>query len=428
MNSIPDDRSVLDQYQYQVNLLYLCQSSATDVAEPRNPVRLSRSPVLQCMLLLQYWRLIMPRPCRHLFPGLKLVALCLLLVSCSSDQDEQPPIDKGPAVTVDTSSEKPIRRTVSFITLRNRTGSAVVSDYFGNERNTVHTGYCDISWTPIPMLGTIASNAPFYIPAGKIQLEGIYEISEADFWRKPRGITVKDRPLLYVHGYNIGFEKGCSRAAVFQENLDLASRLLLFSWPSNDAVMNYTHDEADIYWSVPYIEHTLVQMGTSFGAGSFDVVSHSMGTRGVFLALVRLSDQHTGDTPLLNRLVLLAADIDAGIFKQYLDVIRPLVRHITVYVSDNDNALSLSREVHGYPRLGEFGPHLKGLDGIEIVDVSAIGKRRASGHLYHLYNHIAYKDLDQLLNGNKSAPERTGLIRDQEMGLNYWRLQPPTLD
>ena len=138
-----------------------------------------------------------------------------------------------------------------------------------------------------------------------------------------------------------------------------------------------------------------------------------------------LSAGHRGDFPLVNRLVLLAADIDADIFRQYLDVIRPLIRNITIYVSDNDNALILSEEVHGYPRLGMSGPHLRGLAGIEIVDVSATGRRRASGHLYHLYNETVINDLDQLLNADRPASERTGLRQDLGMGPNYWRLYGP---
>ena len=369
--------------------------------------------------------MIIQRISGHFLPGLRLVAACLVLAACSPGGDEQQPTEEQTAEPVETAGGNPIRRTVPFITLRNKTGSDTASDYFGNERNSVHTGYCDISWTPIPMLESIADNMPFYIPSGTMRLESVVEVDERSFWRKPATVAVKDHPLLYVHGYNIGFEKGCSRAALFQENLRLGCRFLLFSWPSDDAVLNYTLDEADIYWSVVYIEQTLQRMIGSFGAGSFDVVGHSLGTRGIFLSLVGMSGQHSGETPLFNRLVLIAADIDAGIFRQYLDVIRPLVRNITIYVSDNDGALTLSEEVHGYPRLGISGPHLQDLDGVEIIDVSATGRRRASGHLYHLYNETVISDLHQLLNEDRPASSRTGLQQDLKMGQNYWKLLPP---
>ena len=357
-----------------------------------------------------------------------ITASCLFVAACSPGDDEQLPAQDQPATAVKTSSADPIRRSMPFITLRNKIGGSSPGDYFGGERGMIHSGYCDITWTPIPILEPIADRMPFYIPSGKMTLESIIEVSDTKFWRKPADKPVIDHPLLYVHGYNIGFKKGCSRAALFQENLRLASRFLLFSWPSDDTVTNYTHDESDIYWSVAYIKHTLERMIKVFGEGRVDVVSHSMGTRGAVLALVRMSDRHSGDTPLLNQLVLVAADIDAGIFRQYLQVIRPLVRKITLYVSDSDNALSLSEEVHGYPRLGMTGAHLRDLEGIEIIDVSATGKRRASGHLYHLYNETAINDLDQLLNGNIPAIDRIGLQRDPQMGPNYWKLLAPDTD
>jgi len=361
----------------------------------------------------------------HFLHGCKLAVVFLFLAACNSNDADQQPTEQNAAETVSAAHEDIIQRTVPFITLRNKTSSTVAPEYFGGERGQIHTGYCEVSWTPIPMLEPLANNMPFYVPQGTIRLETINEVTESSFWHERQVVTDKDRPLLYIHGYNIGFEKSCSRAAIFQEKLGLAGRLLLLSWPSNDVVLNYTHDEADIYWSVADIERTLERMLSLFGAGNFDLVSHSMGTRGAFLALVRMSAAHRGDFPLVNRLVLLAPDIDAGIFRQYLELIRPLVRNITIYVSDNDSALSLSQEVHGYPRLGKSGPHLHDLDGIEIVDISATGRQRASGHLYHLYNKTVINDLDQLLNGDKSASDRTGLRQDFQMGPNYWRLFLP---
>lgn len=360
----------------------------------------------------------------HFLSSIRLATVCLLLAACSPNNDDQESIEQA-AEPPEISAENIIRRTVPFITVRNKTDGVKASEYFGNERGSVHAGYCDISWTPIPMLEPIATNMPFYMPHGTMRLESVFEVDESNFWRKRTTDAVNDHPLLYVHGYNIGFEKGCSRAALFQENLGLGTRFLLFSWPSDDAVMNYAHDEADVYWSVAYIEQTLERMIGSFGPGSIDVFGHSLGTRGILLALVRLSRQHSGDQPLLHHLVLAAADVDAGIFKQYLDLIRPLARNITLYVSDNDNALALSQEFHGYPRMGRSGPHIQGLDGIEIIDVSATGRRSASGHLYHLHNQTVINDMDQLLNEDRLASRREGLQQDLTMGPNYWKLLPP---
>jgi esterase/lipase superfamily enzyme len=161
------------------------------------------------------------------------------------------------------------------------------------------------------------------------------------------------------------------------------------------------------------------------GEREINVVAHSLGTRGVVLALVMLAQAVHDDKPVLNQVVLVAPDIDAGVFKQYLPMIRPLAKNITIYVSDNDNPLALSRQVHGYPRLGEPGEHLDGITGVEIIDISGIAMRSPSGHIYHIYQDDVVNDIDQILNHGKQASQRDKL---KQTGESYWSLQPVSDD
>jgi len=313
------------------------------------------------------------------------------------------------------------QRRVTFITLRNKTGSSKAADYFGDERDIRRGGYCVLSRTPIKILEPIAEYASFYIPNDIVELSKIEEHSLEDFWRELEQTRGARRPVLYTHGYFIDFERGCKRASIFQASQGLAGRFVLFSWPSDGAILNYTRDESDLYWSVAPMAQTLTDMVERFGAGGFDVTAHSLGTRGVFLALVQMTGAEQATKPLINELVLIAADIDIGIFKQYLPRIRPLARNITIYVSANDSPLALSQQVHGYPRLGESGAHLDDLTGVDIIDLSGIPVRSPSGHVYHLYNDIVASDLFQLLDSGQPASQRSNLKQIRE---NYWLLQP----
>jgi len=324
-----------------------------------------------------------------------------------------------------TLSEDGSQRTVAFITLRNKTGNSKATKYFGDDRGIIRAGHCILSRTQLKVLQPIAENVSFYIPDDVVELDKVRELSLVDFWSDLEAGRGTRRPVLYTHGYFIDFERGCKRASVFQASQGLADRFLLFSWPSDGAILNYTHDESDLYWSVAPLAQTLTDMVGRFGAGGFDVTAHSLGTRGVFLALVQMAGTEQITKPLINQLVLLAPDIDSGIFKQYLPRIRPLARNITIYVSSNDTPLALSRQVHGYPRLGESGPHLDGLTGVDIIDLSEIPVRYPSGHLYHLYNDAVISDLNQLLNRGKPAAQRSNL---KQTGKNYWLLQPETTD
>ena len=359
-----------------------------------------------------------------LFKKLILISSGLLFVlsmtACTSDANGETSQTDTTASTTGTVVEEAISQSVPFLTLRNKTGSDEAAEYFGGERSVLQAGDCDLSRTPINSLKSISEKAPFYIPDEFVELDAIRESSIEDFWQGLQSTSYGRAPVLYTHGFYISFERGCKRASLLKQSLGLKGRFLLFSWPSAGAILDYTQDEADLYWSVAPLRGVLDNMIDRFGTGNASIVAHSLGTRGVMLALVLIAQAQQESKPLFNQVVLIAPDIDTGIFKQYLPLIRPLARNMTVYVSSNDSPLALSRQVHGHPRLGQAGEHLKGLKDIEIIDVSDIPIRVPSGHLYHLYQNVVIDDLIQLINENRPAAQRKNL---KSVGENQWRLQ-----
>ena len=87
----------------------------------------------------------------------------------------------------------------------------------------------------------------------------------------------EDGPALCVHGYYISYEKGCRRAALRRQNADLVGWFLWFSWPSDGAAAYYTHDGADLYWSLPDLADTIIELERRFGSENVDVIGHSLG-------------------------------------------------------------------------------------------------------------------------------------------------------
>ncbi len=320
---------------------------------------------------------------------------------------------------------EPEEFSVPFVTLRNRTGDNEPSDYYGGSRGRLEAGFCTVSFSPLWGLEDIAGAVPFYIPDKKIELVAIQEVSLADLGREIALLPEKNQGnlVLYIHGYNIDFEKSCRRGALLQRALGLKERLLLFSWPADGNMVKYTWDEADLLWSVPHIANFLEQVVSTAGAGRVDVVAHSLGARGIVQALIRLSYRDSGNL-ILNELVLIAPDIDIDMFRQDLKQLKNVVRRITVYVSENDKALKLSQEVHGYPRLGQGGEELTIFEEVETIDISGINLRRFSGHIYHLFNPEVIEDLAELLTTGKSAGHRSRLKVAQKGGLEYWLLEP----
>ena len=345
--------------------------------------------------------------------------LMLTMTACTPANSETQQAVTG-AADMESDASKVVAHSVQFLTLRNRTGEDDAASYFGGERSTLQAGYCELSRTPINSLKSVAEKAPFYIPDEIVNLDAVQESSIEDFWQAMQSSAGGQPPTLYMHGFYISFERGCKRALLLKQSLGLEGRFLLFSWPSAGAILDYTQDEADLYWSVAPLRGVLSDMVDRFGTGNVNIVAHSLGTSGVMLALVLLAQAQQDDSPLFNQVVLIAPDIDVGIFEQYLPMIRPLARNMTVYVSDNDSPLALSEQVHGHPRLGQAGEHLEGLNGVEIIDLSDIPIRVPSGHVYHLYQSIVTEDLVQLINENQPAARRTSL---KQVGENQWRLQ-----
>ncbi|MEM6891121.1 MAG: alpha/beta fold hydrolase [Pseudomonadota bacterium] len=151
---------------------------------------------------------------------------------------------------------------------------------------------------------------------------------------------------LYVHGYFIDFDKGCRRAALLQRNAQLEGRMVWFTWPSDGDIANSVQDEADLYWSVPDIADAILALNDlSEEAGGADIVGHSLGGRGVALALAEVAAR--APETRVGNVVLLAPDMDFGIFAGLLPRILPIAKSSSVYVSDDDRPLDLSEELHG---------------------------------------------------------------------------------
>lgn len=291
-------------------------------------------------------------------------------------------------------------RTIAVITNRLKQRRKPLASRFGGGRGALRHASCSVSRTRIPGLQPLADTVSFHVPQSIDIVETVEEFEPKTFWRGFAAAAGDKRPTLYVHGYRVGFAKACRRAARLQDNLGLEGRLAIFSWPSDGTALGYSKDEANVIWSIPDLQATIERMAGTFGAGGFNVVAHSLGARGVIGALLRATPRPDAAKPLLNRLILIAPDVDAGIFAQHASQVTARARTTSLYVSERDAPLALSREVHGYPRLGEKGPHLKDLDGIETIDVTDLNLSTPTGHLYHLFNGAVIDSLRKRVEGD----------------------------
>ena len=342
----------------------------------------------------------------HLSHFRQIGAVLLCLGVCA-------PLEAQQGVTQRTNNE------LAFVTVRDRTGETDPEDYFGDGRGTQSAGWCDVRQTAVPALTSIADVAPFRVPDEFMKVTAIRDVPLDEIFEALEASEAERGPVLYTHGFNIGFEKGCRRATSLQDNANLKERLLWFSWPSDGVPTNYVRDETDLVWSAPSLASVIADMADHFAPQKVNVTGHSLGGRGVALSLYILAGHHPDVR--LDNVALLAPDMDFDTFAGMLPSITGIAERITIYTTNADRALDLSETLHGYPRLGQSGNPVETLEGVEIVDISELPIDSASGHLYHIYGTQVGNDLDQLLNQGLGAAERTGL---KQVGDNHWSLLP----
>jgi len=112
----------------------------------------------------------------------------------------------------------------------------------------------------------------------------------------------------------------------------------------------------------------------------------------------------------------------ADIFKRDLaPAIAKTANRVTLYASSDDEALVLSKKLHGYPRAGDSGGQLVVVPGVETIDVSQLDTGLL-GHSYYGNNDTVLADMFYLLHESRPASQRRWL-RPQPWGNGqYWVL------
>ncbi|WP_372896909.1 alpha/beta hydrolase [Stieleria sp.] len=261
-----------------------------------------------------------------------------------------------------------------------------------------------------------------------IVLTSAVELSDSDFERR-LAETVALSPsqdlLVFIHGYNVDFQSAIRRTAQIAVDLPFEGVPVCYSWPSQGTLLGYTVDENNAAWTQTHLKQFLLDLAHQSGARSINVVAHSMGNRPTTGALVEIGWQQQFDTepsPLFDRVVLAAPDVDADRFRRDLaPALTSIAEHVTLYASSDDQALIASKQVHGYPRAGESGDDIVVVPGVETIDVSGIDLSLL-GHSYYGDAPSMLQDLYQLVRNRLPATQRPQLIPRPLGALTYWQL------
>lgn len=228
--------------------------------------------------------------------------------------------------------------------------------------------------------------------------------------------------LVFVHGYNTGFQDAALRTAQLAYDLQFPGIPFFYSWPSANRVRAYLQDEETARLSEGVFEGIVREL-SALPAQSIYIVAHSMGNRVVGHGLQRYVNAG-GKTNHIKEVLLAAPDINAEIFK---DEIVPRLEQMrgtrtTIYASSSDVALIASKVVHGFRRVGESSGGVLVFKGMDTVDASsASASMRNLGHSYLVDSTSVIKDLHAIIASKLGAKARGLLPKGQAPEL-YWQL------
>jgi len=221
--------------------------------------------------------------------------------------------------------------------------------------------------------------------------------------------SFQDQALVFVHGYNNGFDYALFRTAQIAYDLKYDGAPFLYSWPSGAGISGYPYDRESAEQAEPYFQQFLLMVLKETGAKNVSIIAHSMGNQ-LLLQTLRNLDRSNPEVARINQIILAAPDVDRDSFQFLASQIRGVGHGITMYASSNDVALGISRRfAGGVPRAGDVpsgvGPIV--VAGIDTIDVSALSTE------YLALNHSSYA-------------EKTGLLKDIELVLRTG-VRPPEI-
>lgn len=224
--------------------------------------------------------------------------------------------------------------------------------------------------------------------------------------------------LIYLHGFNTTFKEAAQRAASIGYHVKIHSTAF-FSWPSQGGMSKYWADKDLADLSTDNIADFIIKTHAESGAARVHLIAHSMGNYALLGAMYRPKMQQAiKDGLRFGQVILAAPDVETGRFERDVGLLATIAERVSIYVSDGDRALTLSRNVaSGLARAG-LRPPVVVIENIDTVDVSSTNLT-VLGHAYISQEISVLNDMHHLIRYNTAPSERFRLLKKA----NYWELQ-----
>jgi esterase/lipase superfamily enzyme len=301
----------------------------------------------------------------------------------------------------------------------------------GRGQDELSFGVAEVSIPPGHRMGRLERPAlwkfQFHEDSEKHVTVTTCELKGESEWKKIAEDRLNDasrrQALVFIHGFNVGFDESIRRAAQIGFDLQFDGLLAAYSWCSEAKTRLYVADEDNIVLTVPHLLRFLLLLRQDMKIDVIHVIAHSMGSRALLSAIERFPSlpEHS-----LNEVVFAAPDVDADIFKKAVTSMRGKVARYTLYGSDKDLALVAAKAIRkGMPRAGDGGSNVLVTPDVETIDASAVGADMLGlNHSYFASKRTVLSDIHYVVRESLPAAKRSGLLEQALGQLKYWVFQP----
>lgn len=314
-----------------------------------------------------------------------VLSLSVALAACGGKKGYMAPITETAAV--------PGASTVDMLVATTRTPSGDPNTLFSGERSA-HPYLTDIAVSIPPDKNRKPGSVqwPKKLPPNPetdfavLRVEQLASIEGGQEWFQVHNRN--GHVMVFVHGFNNRYEDAVFRFAQIIHDSDAQVTPVLFTWPSRAKVFDYNYDKESTNYSRSGLERLLKALQNEKGVTDITILAHSMGTWLAMEALRQMAIRDGRVASKIENVVLASPDLDIDVFARQWSELGADRPTFTIFVSQDDKALALSRFISGdVQRLGQINPadepyrsqfEKAGITVVDLTDVKT-GDRLAHG-------------------------------------------------
>jgi len=340
--------------------------------------------------------------------------------------------------------------TINQVTNRTKLPKAIVEVYFATDRMLAKGGVRDTLFSAKREVNTVSFGiADVELKEGRQLGDDLEESSEILNTTLINGVEVNNKMaklgrsqtpiIVFIHGYNNSFSDAVRRGAAIKADIANNATVFSYTWPSDGNLLGYGYDASSAMTASQNFQSFMDKLTQNIPANRISIIAHSMGGRLLLAYLANL--QNTVDVPAkfkFANLVFAASDVTQDLFQQKVlgpnnapeKALAAFAKAVTVYSSEFDRALGLSRVIHGDKRLGLSKPNNIFLaPNITSIDASAIDPAKfyqkfttATRHSYVFDKASGVADLSELF-ADIPPEARQWLTKANRQGKEYWLMK-----